>query len=219
MRPRRRLDQSTVAPPDVDGAGRPPAGRPPDPRRQCRHRLVSAPDPRWPRRWPGRSAGFRVISRSRRARAQQLPHGGTPGVQQRHCVRHDYLVERRLRRSRCSEPHALTAHHQDIGAIRLHRQSAQEFCWHAPERENGLGGWAATPERHRRHLALRSHPDARSLRDRAGQGHSEAGFLVLFWYHQEKSTGRLRQVLVSSTVFGRREWTRTIDPHHVKVVL
>jgi hypothetical protein len=28
-----------------------------------------------------------------------------------------------------------------------------------------------------------------------------------------------RQVLDVSTKFGRREWTRTIDPHHVKVVL
>jgi hypothetical protein len=36
---------------------------------------------------------------------------------------------------------------------------------------------------------------------------------------QEKSTWRCRQVLVLPTEFGRREWTRTIDPHHVKVVL
>ena len=34
---------------------------------------------------------------------------------------------------------------------------------------------------------------------------------------QEKSTWRCRQVLDLPTVFGRREWTRTIDPHHVKV--
>jgi hypothetical protein len=38
-------------------------------------------------------------------------------------------------------------------------------------------------------------------------------------YWQQKSTWRLRKVLVVSTKFGRREWTRTIDPHHVKVVL
>jgi hypothetical protein len=36
---------------------------------------------------------------------------------------------------------------------------------------------------------------------------------------QEKSTWRFRQVLDLPTEFGRREWTRTIDPHHVKVVL
>jgi NADH dehydrogenase [ubiquinone] 1 alpha subcomplex assembly factor 1 len=36
---------------------------------------------------------------------------------------------------------------------------------------------------------------------------------------QEKSTWRCHQVLVSSTKFGRRDWTRTNDPHHVKVVL
>ena len=47
---------------------------------------------------------------------------------------------------------------------------------------------------------------------------TEDRFLVLFWYHQEKSTWRLRQVLDSTTVFGRRDWTRTNDPHHVKVV-
>jgi hypothetical protein len=38
---------------------------------------------------------------------------------------------------------------------------------------------------------------------------------------QEKSTERCRQVLVFlinfPTEFGRREWTRTIDPHHFKV--
>ena len=39
------------------------------------------------------------------------------------------------------------------------------------------------------------------------------------WYHQEKSTWCRRQVLDSSTKFGRRDWTRTNDPHHVKVVL
>jgi hypothetical protein len=44
-------------------------------------------------------------------------------------------------------------------------------------------------------------------------------FSVLFPYRQEKSTWRLRQVLVPSTEFGRRDWTRTNDPHHVKVVL
>jgi hypothetical protein len=38
-------------------------------------------------------------------------------------------------------------------------------------------------------------------------------------YAQEKSTWRCRQVLDLPTEFGRREWTRTIDPHHVKVVL
>lgn len=38
-------------------------------------------------------------------------------------------------------------------------------------------------------------------------------------YCQEKSTWRLHQVLFSSTEFGRRDWTRTNDPHHVKVVL
>ena len=39
------------------------------------------------------------------------------------------------------------------------------------------------------------------------------------WYRQEKSTWRRRQVLDSTTEFGRRDWTRTNDPHHVKVVL
>ena len=42
---------------------------------------------------------------------------------------------------------------------------------------------------------------------------------VLFPYRQEKSTERLRKVLVFPTEFGRRDWTRTNDPHHVKVVL
>ena len=42
---------------------------------------------------------------------------------------------------------------------------------------------------------------------------------VLFPYRQEKSTERFRQVLVLPTEFGRRDWTRTNDPHHVKVVL
>jgi hypothetical protein len=44
-------------------------------------------------------------------------------------------------------------------------------------------------------------------------------FSVLFPYHQEKSTGHCCQVLEIPTEFGRRDWTRTNDPHHVKVVL
>ena len=36
---------------------------------------------------------------------------------------------------------------------------------------------------------------------------------------KEKSTSRFRQVLDLTTEFGRRDWTRTNDPHHVKVVL
>ena len=34
---------------------------------------------------------------------------------------------------------------------------------------------------------------------------------------EEKSTWRHRQVLDFPTQFGRRDWTRTNDPHHVKV--
>jgi hypothetical protein len=48
-----------------------------------------------------------------------------------------------------------------------------------------------------------------------------SGLVVLgtSWYHQEKSTWRRRQVLDPSTNSGRRDWIRTNDPHHVKVVL
>ena len=42
-------------------------------------------------------------------------------------------------------------------------------------------------------------------------------FSYFFRTTKKKSTGRFRQVLDSTTEFGRREWTRTIDPHHVKV--
>ncbi len=35
----------------------------------------------------------------------------------------------------------------------------------------------------------------------------------------KKSTERFRQVLDSIVFVGRRDWTRTNDPHHVKVVL
>ena len=36
---------------------------------------------------------------------------------------------------------------------------------------------------------------------------------------EEKSTWLFHQVLDFPTEFGRRDWTRTNDPHHVKVVL
>ena len=42
---------------------------------------------------------------------------------------------------------------------------------------------------------------------------------VLFPYCQRQRTSRHREVLDLLTVFGRRDWTRTNDPHHVKVVL
>jgi hypothetical protein len=42
---------------------------------------------------------------------------------------------------------------------------------------------------------------------------------VLVPCRQEKSTWLFRQVPVFPTESGRRDWTRTNDPHHVKVVL
>jgi hypothetical protein len=44
-------------------------------------------------------------------------------------------------------------------------------------------------------------------------------FLVQILYWQEKKTEHFCQVLDFITNFGRRDWTRTNDPHHVKVVL
>jgi len=38
-------------------------------------------------------------------------------------------------------------------------------------------------------------------------------------HQKKKSPERFRQVLDFITVSGRRDWTRTNDPHHVKVVL
>ena len=40
-----------------------------------------------------------------------------------------------------------------------------------------------------------------------------------FQYRQEKSIRRFHQMLFLPTDSGRRDWTRTNDPHHVKVVL
>jgi len=48
-------------------------------------------------------------------------------------------------------------------------------------------------------------------------GNAQLRFSLLFPYHQEKSTGHFCQVLDFPTEFGRRDWTRTNDPHHVKV--
>ena len=45
------------------------------------------------------------------------------------------------------------------------------------------------------------------------------GLWYLFGTTKKKGTQCLHQVPDFRTEFGRREWTRTIDPHHVKVVL
>ena len=42
---------------------------------------------------------------------------------------------------------------------------------------------------------------------------------IRYPYRHKKSTERFREVLDLYTVIGRRNWTRTNDPHHVKVVL
>ena len=63
-------------------------------------------------------------------------------------------------------------------------------------------------------------PHANSLRGaQASAVAATARHFALPRNRKEKRTWRFRQVLNSSTEFGRREWTRTIDPHHVKVVL
>ena len=55
------------------------------------------------------------------------------------------------------------------------------------------------------------------IRSSASAGRASDGRSYPFLYRQEKSTWRFRQVPDLSTEFGRRDWTRTNDPHHVKV--
>jgi hypothetical protein len=58
-------------------------------------------------------------------------------------------------------------------------------------------------------------PSTNGLRVPIGQ---PRGLLfILFSYRQKLRAWHICQALDFPTEFGRREWTRTIDPHHVKV--
>ena len=67
--------------------------------------------------------------------------------------------------------------------------------------------------------SLGAAPNANRFKVFEGRARSRPVFFVLFSYGQRKKHLAVPLSAFLSYQFGRRDWIRTNDPHHVKVVL